>query len=76
MFAARLIESGHSPAKAERLVSGLPGWWAAPTNAVTGLIAIRTLFAEYLAQNGPIRLRIRRRRNVAAGQTWLRYRAG
>jgi hypothetical protein len=75
LFAARLIESGHSPAEAERLVSELPGWWAAPADAVTGLIAVRTLFAEYLAHKGPIRLRTRRRRNVDAGQAWLRYRA-
>ena len=38
-FLALLIEAGHSPAGAERLMSDLPTWQTAPARAVTALAA-------------------------------------
>ncbi|MDB4873193.1 MAG: aminoglycoside phosphotransferase [Gemmatimonadales bacterium] len=76
LFASRLIAQGHTPERAELLVSGLPGWVSAPGQAVTGLIAVRALFAEYLTRYGPERLRTRRQRTVEACRAWVSHRTG
>jgi aminoglycoside phosphotransferase (APT) family kinase protein len=70
----RLIEAGHSPAAAERLVSRLPSWRAAPGPAVTSLAALWTMFREYKASYGPMDARAFRARAAHAGRLWTEYR--
>jgi hypothetical protein len=74
MVVPRLIEAGHSPARAEALVAEMPAWETAPPNAVAGLAALWSLFREYKARLGPKDQRPHRARAAAAGRTWLTYR--
>jgi aminoglycoside phosphotransferase (APT) family kinase protein len=70
----RLIEAGHSPAAAERLVSHLPAWQTAPAPAVTALAALWTMFREYKAVHGPKDARSFRERAARAGRSWVEHR--
>jgi aminoglycoside phosphotransferase (APT) family kinase protein len=70
----RLILSGHTPAQAERLAEQVPAWKAAPEAAVTGLAAVWSLFREYVARNGPERIRASRACAAEAGRAWVEYR--
>lgn len=70
----RLIEAGHSPASAERLVSRLPAWRTAPASTVTALATLWTIFREYKAIYGPEDDRAFRRQAAHAGRTWVEYR--
>jgi aminoglycoside phosphotransferase (APT) family kinase protein len=70
----RLIEVGHSPAAAERLVSGLACWRTAPAPAVTALAALWTMFREYKAIHGPEGARAFREQAARAGRSWVEYR--
>jgi hypothetical protein len=70
----RLIEAGHSPDFAERLVSRLPAWQAAPSPAVTAIAALWTMFREYKAIHGPKDTRTFREQAARAGRAWLEYR--
>lgn len=72
----RLIEAGHSPAGAERLVSDLPAWQTAPAPAVTALAALWTMFREYKASYGPEEARPFREQAAQAGRSWVKYRGG
>ncbi|QXJ24397.1 phosphotransferase [Actinomadura graeca] len=73
LLAPRLVEAGHTPARAEALVAGLPTWDAAPAEAVTGLAALWTMFREYKALYGPREHRGFRTRAAEAGWAWLRH---
>jgi aminoglycoside phosphotransferase (APT) family kinase protein len=73
-LAPRLIEAGHSPANAERLMSRLSSWRTAPTPAVTALGALWTMFREYKAIHGPEDARTFRKQAARAGQSWVEYR--
>jgi aminoglycoside phosphotransferase (APT) family kinase protein len=70
----RLIEAGHSPATAERLVSRLPAWRTAPAPTVTAFAALWTMFREYKAIHGPDNARAFRRQAARAGRCWVEYR--
>lgn len=70
----RLIEAGHSPAAVERLMSRLPAWRTAPPAAVTGLVALWTMFREYKAIYGPRGARAFRTQAAHAGRSWVEYR--
>ena len=70
----RLIEAGHSPAAAERLVSRLPAWQTAPAPAVTALAALWTMFREYKAIHGPMDARSFRKQAARAGRSWVEHR--
>jgi aminoglycoside phosphotransferase (APT) family kinase protein len=70
----RLIEAGHSPASAERLVSRLPAWRTAPAPAVTALAALWTMFREYKAIYGSEDARAFREQAARAGRSWVEYR--
>ncbi|MFD8531328.1 phosphotransferase family protein [Streptosporangium canum] len=72
----RLIFAGHTPAQAERLAEQVPAWKAAPEAAITGLAAVWSLFREYVARNGPERIRASRAHAAAAGRAWVEYRTG
>lgn len=72
----RLVAAGHSPADAENLAYTVPSWETAPESAVTGLGAVRALFAEHQARFGPPRLRAARAVAAAAGRKWVEYRIG
>ncbi len=70
----RLIEAGHSPASAERLMSRLPVWRTAPASTVTALAALWTMFREYKAIYGPEDARPFRQQAAHAGRSWIEYR--
>ncbi|WP_433253904.1 phosphotransferase family protein [Streptosporangium sp. CA-135522] len=70
----RLILAGHTPEQAEVLADQLPAWKAAPEVAVTGLAAVWSLFREFVARNGPERIRASRARAAEAGRAWVEYR--
>ena len=72
----RLIEAGHSPAAAERVVSPLPAWQTAPAPAVTALAALWTMFREYKAIHGPMDARSFRKQAARAGRSWVEHRMG
>jgi aminoglycoside phosphotransferase (APT) family kinase protein len=76
LLVPRLIEAGHSPAAAERLVASLPGWQTAPPPAVTALAALWTMFREYKASYGPDDARGFREQAARAGRSWVEYRIG
>ncbi|MER5326155.1 hypothetical protein [Streptosporangium roseum] len=69
-----LILAGHAPAGAETLAEQVPAGKAAPETAVTGLAAVWCLFREYVARNGPERIRASRAHAAAAGRAWVEYR--
>ncbi|MFD8561690.1 hypothetical protein ACWDOR_26590 [Streptosporangium canum] len=71
-----LILAGHTPEQAEALAEQVPAWKAAPEAAVTGLAAVWSLFREYVARNGPERIRASRACAAAAGRAWVEYRTG
>ncbi|MDX3103976.1 hypothetical protein ACIBO5_46915 [Nonomuraea angiospora] len=73
LFAPRLIEAGHTPEKADELLSALPRWRDSPRTAVTGIAAAWTLFRLYKAQYGPEPVREARAHAAAAGRAWLAY---
>lgn len=70
----RLIEAGHSPASAERLMSQIRSWHAAPPSAVTALGALWTMFREYKALHGPVNGRAFRAQAARAGRAWIAHR--
>ncbi|MEV8630767.1 phosphotransferase [Streptosporangium sp. NPDC051023] len=72
----RLIDAGHSPAQAERAAARVPAWSEAPPAAVTGLTAVRMLFAARMAETGPAHLRAKRLRTAAACRAWVDHRTG
>jgi aminoglycoside phosphotransferase (APT) family kinase protein len=74
LLVPRLIEAGHSPAAAERLMSRLPAWHAAPAPAVTALGALWSMFREYKALHGPHDSREFRARAARAGRSWITHR--
>lgn len=74
LLVPRLIEAGHSPATAERFVARLPGYRAAPADAVTTLAALWTMFREYKARYGPAETRAFRSQAARAGRAWVEYR--
>ncbi|GAA2692257.1 hypothetical protein [Nonomuraea recticatena] len=76
MLAPRLIQAGHTPAQTEDLLEAVPAWRTAPPAAVTGLIALWTLFRLYKTQYGPEDGRAFRARAAEAGRAWLRFRLG
>ena len=73
-LAPRLIEAGHSPVAAERLVSRLASWRTAPAPAVTALAALWTMFREYKAMHDPQGARPFREQAARAGRSWVEYR--
>jgi hypothetical protein len=74
LLVPRLIEAGHSPASAERLVARLPAWRNAPAPAVTALAALWTMFRQYKALYGPDSARPFRARAARAGYAWVSHR--
>jgi hypothetical protein len=74
LLVPRLIEAGHSPASAERLMSQTQSWHTAPSHAVTALGALWTMFREYKALYGPMDGRIYRAQAASAGRAWIAYR--
>lgn len=74
LLVPRLIDAGHTPAGAERVVAQVPAWGSAPVDAVTALAAARALFAVRLAEVGPAHLRAKRARTAAACRAWVEYR--
>jgi aminoglycoside phosphotransferase (APT) family kinase protein len=70
----RLIEAGHSPASAERLMSQIRSWHAALPSAVTALGALWTMFREYKALHGPMDGRAFRAQAARAGRAWIAHR--
>jgi hypothetical protein len=74
LLVPRLIEAGHSPVTAERLVSRLPTWQTAPAPSVTALAALWTMFREYKARYGPADAHAFRRQAARAGRCWVEYR--
>ena len=74
LLVPRLIEAGHSPATAERLISRLPVWRTAPMEAVTALAALWTMFREYKAIHGSVDARAFREQAARAGRAWVEYR--
>lgn len=69
----RLVEAGHSPAEAEALVSGLPGWADAPPRSVTALLALWAMFREHKALHGPESMRTSRARAAEAGRALVAH---
>ncbi|MFC0861695.1 phosphotransferase family protein [Sphaerimonospora cavernae] len=74
MLGPRLIEAGHTPEQAERLLAQVPAWGEAPRRSVNGLLASWTLFRFSKAMYGPAEGREFRARAAAAGRAWLIYR--
>jgi aminoglycoside phosphotransferase (APT) family kinase protein len=74
LLVPRLIEAGHSPASAERLMSHIRSWHTAPPNAVTALGALWTMFREYKALHGPMDGRAFRAQAARAGRAWVAHR--
>jgi hypothetical protein len=74
LLVPRLIDAGHSPVTAERLMSRLPAWRTAPAASVTALAALWTIFREYKALYGPEDARAFRRQAARAGRCWVEYR--
>jgi hypothetical protein len=74
LLVPRLIDAGHSPDTAERLMSRLPAWRTAPVASVTALAALWTMFREYKATYGPEDVRAFRRQAARAGRRWVEYR--
>jgi hypothetical protein len=74
LLVPRLIEAGHSPASAERLMSHIRSWHGAPPSAVTALGALWTMFREYKALYGPLDGRAFRAQAAGAGRAWVAYR--
>ena len=74
LTALQLISAGHSPEQAEHLMSGVPAWKTAPTDAVTGLTAWWTRYREAQARHGPERDREPRERAAQAGDKLLKHR--
>ena len=70
----RLIDAGHSPVTAERLMSRLPAWQTAPVASVTALAALWTIFREYKAYYGPEDARAFRRQAARSGRCSVEYR--
>jgi hypothetical protein len=73
MLAPRLVEAGHKPVEADRLLSSLPSWTAAPRRSLACLASLWTLFRLYKALYGPEEVREGRARAAEAGKAWLRY---
>ncbi|WP_431895939.1 phosphotransferase [Nonomuraea sp. bgisy101] len=76
MLAPRLIQAGHTPAQAEDLLGRLPAWDTARPAAMTGLVALWTLFRLYKARFGPENGRAFRGRAAESGRAWLVSRLG
>jgi hypothetical protein len=74
LLVPRLVEAGHSPASAERLMSDIRSWRAAPPGAVTALGALWTMFREYKALHGPMEGRAFRAQAARAGRAWIAHR--
>jgi 5-methylthioribose kinase len=74
LLVPRLIEAGHTPAEAESLVARIPAWRTAPTEAVTGLAGLWTVFREYMALYGPEETRPFRAKAAQAGRSWVAHR--
>ncbi len=74
LLVPRLIEAGHSPASAERLVTQIPAWRAASPGAVTALGTLWTVFREYKALHGPMDGRAFRAQAAKAGRSWVSHR--
>jgi hypothetical protein len=74
LLVPRLIEAGHSPAGAERLMSRIRTWHTAPPGAVTALGALWTMFREYKALHGPVDGRAFRAQAARAGRAWIAHR--
>ncbi|MGA4989843.1 phosphotransferase family protein [Nonomuraea bangladeshensis] len=74
LFVPRLILAGHTPEQAEALAVQVPAYKSAPEKAVTGLAAVWSLFREFVARNGPERIRASRARAAGAGRAWVEYR--
>jgi hypothetical protein len=74
LLVPRLIEAGHSPGSAKRLVARLPAWRSAPASAVTALAALWTMFREYKALYGPGSARPFRAQAARAGYAWVSHR--
>ena len=74
LLVPRLIEAGHSPESAERLVAQIPAWRTAPPGTVTALGALWTMFREYKALHGPIHGRAFRAQAAKAGRSWVTHR--
>ncbi|MFJ2033691.1 phosphotransferase [Streptosporangium sp. NPDC087985] len=70
----RLILAGHTPEQAEARAEQVPAWKTAPEAAVTGLAAVWSLFREFVARNGPERIRASRAHAATAGRAWVEYR--
>ncbi|SFK31578.1 hypothetical protein SAMN05216275_12248 [Streptosporangium canum] len=70
----RLILPDHTPEQAEAPTEQAPAWKAAPETAVTDLAAVWSLFREYVARNGPERIRASRAHAAEVGRAWLEYR--
>lgn len=75
LLVPRLVAAGHTPAEAERLVAGMPGWRDAQVE-ITVLAAVLAGAAAWGALCGPVALRHARSRGAAACLTWLAYREG
>ncbi|GGO82689.1 phosphotransferase [Nonomuraea cavernae] len=73
LFAPGLVEAGHTPVKADELLSTLPPWKTAPQAAVVGIAAAWTLFRDYKARYGPEEVREARARAAEAGHAWMTY---
>jgi aminoglycoside phosphotransferase (APT) family kinase protein len=74
LLVPRLIDAGHSPVTAERLMSRLPAWRTAPVASVTALAALWTIFRECKALYGPEDARAFRRQAARSGRCWVEYR--
>jgi aminoglycoside phosphotransferase (APT) family kinase protein len=70
----RLVEAGHTPAAAERLVSRLPAWRTASAPALTAIAALWSMFREYKAIYGHEDARPFREQAARAGRSWVGYR--
>jgi hypothetical protein len=70
----RLIEAGHTPAAAERLVSRLPAWRTAFAPALTAIAALWSMFREYKAIYGHEDACAFREQAARAGRSWVEYR--
>ncbi|MEU5867309.1 phosphotransferase [Nonomuraea sp. NPDC047529] len=76
LLISRLILAGHSPQQAETVASQVPAYKSAPEEAVTGLMAVWSLFREFVARRGPVPIRASRARAAAGGRAWVEYRTG
>ncbi|MGW4411582.1 phosphotransferase family protein [Nonomuraea sp. NPDC004702] len=72
----RLILTGHALPQVEAIASQVPAYKSAPEDAVTALVAVWSLFHEFVARRGPLPIRAARARAAAAGRAWVEYRAG